>query len=204
MKTNPTISKEPSAIKVDADGVQEVSIPLADLEVVDVSDRHLEQMARGFIMGSQAIGKRKEIREELEKRVTKKIGTKGKYLTDKLFELIEGVYIVDKRGGKNGRDVRYYQVPPSLNAIIYALDRVLGKPKVQIEQSQESKGIILVEHVIRNLANNPYKQNGQNGTGKNVGPQLGNNLAGRGTGSDRGNGGVGPARVDEGAGKVAV
>ena len=197
MKSDSLIVKEPVAKKVEATGIEEVQIPLEELEVVDVSDRYLEQMARGFIMGSQAIGKRKEIREELEKRVTKKIGTKGKYLTDKLFELIEGVYIVDKRGGKNGRDVRYYQVPPSLNAIIYALDRVLGKPKVQIEQSQESKGIILVEHVIRNLANNPYK-NGPTGTTKS------DQLAGRGTGSDTGNGGVGPARVNEGAGKVAV
>ena len=198
MKSDSPNLKTPTTT-IDENGVHEVHIPLEELEVVNVSDQHLEKMARGFIMGSQAIGKRKEIREELEKRVTKKIGSKGKYLTDKLFELIEGVYIVDKRGGKGGRDVRYYQVPPNLNAIIYALDRVLGKPKQQIEQTQESKGIILVEHVIRNLANNPYKKNGQNGTQQDVGQ-----LAGRGTGSDRGNGGVGATRVDEGAGKVAV
>ena len=179
----------------------EILVPLEELEVVDVSDKKLEQMARGFIMGSQAIGRRKEVREELEKKVIGKIGKKGKYLTDKLFELIEGVYVVDKRGGKNGREVRYYQVPPNLNAIIYALDRVLGKPKQQIEQSQESKGIILVEHVIRNLANNPYKQNGSNGIGKND-----QQLEGRGTGngSDARDGGSRAARVDEGAGKVAV
>ena len=191
--------KEPVATKIPVEEV--IHIPLEELEVVDVSDKHLEKMARGFIMGSQAIGKRKEIREELEKKVTKKIGTKGKYLTDKLFELIEGVYIVDKRGGKNGRDVRYYQVPPNLNAIIYALDRVLGKPKQQIETSQESKGIILVEHVIRNLANNPYKKNGPKGVGENN-----KELVGRGTGygGDAGDGGSRPARVDEGAGKVAV
>jgi len=195
--------KEATAKKIEAPcvplqgGVEIVSIPLAELETVDVSERHIEQMARGFIMGSQAIGRRKEIRELLEEKVTKKIGAKGKYLTDKLFELIEGVYIVDKRGGKNGRDVRYYQVPPNLNAITYALDRVLGKPKVQIEQSQESKGIILVEHVIRNLANNPYAKIG---VGKNNDGQL----AGRGTGSDARDGGAGAARVNEGAGEVAV
>lgn len=179
----------------------EILVPLEELEVVDVSDKKLEQMARGFIMGSQAIGRRKEVREELEKKVIGKIGKKGKYLTDKLFELIEGVYVVDKRGGKNGREVRYYQVPPNLNAIIYALDRVLGKPKQQIEQSQESKGIILVEHVIRNLANNPYKQNGSNGAGKNAGE-----LEGRGTGngSDARDGGSRAARVNEGAGQIAV
>lgn len=183
----------PKVIKTEAP--QEILVPLDELEVVDVSDKKIEQMARGFIMGSQAIGRRKEIREELEKKVTQKIGKKGKYLTDKLFELIEGVYVVDKRGGKNGREVRYYQVPPNLNAIIYALDRVLGKPKQQIEASQESKGIILVEHVIRNLANNPYK-NGSNGAGKNTGELAGR---GTGTGSDARDGGGGAARVNEGA-----
>lgn len=191
--------KEATAKKIEPP-VKEVMIPLDELEVVNVTDKHLEKMARGFIMGSQAIGRRKEIRELLEEKVTKKIGAKGKYLTDKLFELIEGVYIVDKRGGKNGRDVRYYQVPPNLNAITYALDRVLGKPKQQIESSQESKGIILVEHVIRNLANNPYKYGQQNGAGKNDGAKL----VGRGTGSDARDGGAGAARVNEGAGKVAV
>src|SRR3990167_9286822 len=92
--------------------------PFAELTTLDVSEQHLEKMARGFIMGSQTVGRRNEIRELLEEKVTKKIGRKGKYLTDKLFELIEGVYVVDKRGGKNGRDIRYYQVPPNLNAII--------------------------------------------------------------------------------------
>lgn len=137
-----------------AAGVTVVQVPMSELEVVDVSDRNIERMARGFIMGTQAIGHRREIRQLLEEKVTKKIGRKGKYLTDKLFELIEGVYIVDKVGGKNGRGIRYYQVPPSLNAIIYALDRVLGKPAQHTEISEEKRGIILVEHVIKNLAGN--------------------------------------------------
>lgn len=184
--------------------VEEVMIPLNELEVVDVSDKKIEAMARGFIMGSQAIGRRKEIRELLDEKVTKKIGKKGKYLTDKLFELIEGVYVVDKRGGKDGREIRYYQVPPSLNAITYALDRVLGKPKQAIETSQESKGIILVEHVIRNLAGNPYKnakrRNGENTTGRDV-QQL---AAGTGGGSVTGNGGVDSERVHEGISQVVI
>jgi len=143
-----------------------LEIPLNDLDVVDVSDRNIERMARGFIMGSQAVGRRKEIREMLEEKVTRKIGRKGKYLSDKLFELIEGVYVIDKRGGKGGKQIRYYQVPPNLNAIIYALDRVLGKPKVSVESTEEKRGLILVEHVIKNLAQNPYKNNG-NGAGEN-------------------------------------
>lgn len=120
-----------------------------DVVVVDVSDKKIEQMARGFIMGTQAVGRRKEIRELLEERVTKKIGRKGKYLTDKLFELIDGVYVVQKESGK---EIRYYKTPPNLTAIIYALDRVLGKPKQFTEHSEEKKGIMVVESIIRNLA----------------------------------------------------
>ena len=128
---------------------------------------------------SQAIGRRKEIRELLEEKVTKKIGRKGKYLTDKLFELIDGVYTVQK---ESGREIRYYKVPPNLTAIIYALDRVLGKPKQFTEHSEEKKGIILVEHVIRNLASNPYKKkNYENGIRKNIvgGKPRGGSGAGR-------------------------
>lgn len=143
---------------------QIIKVPLDELRTVDVSERNIERMARAFIMGTQSIGRRREIRAELEAKVIKKIGRKGKYLSDKLFELIEGVYIIDKKGGKNGRDIRYYHVPPSLNAIIYALDRVLGKPTQHTEHTEEKKGILLVEHIIKNLAGE--KNEGANGIGK--------------------------------------
>lgn len=120
-------------------------------EMIDVSDKKIENMARGFIMGSEAVVRRKEVRELLEEKVVKRIGKKGKYLTDKLFELIEGVYVIDKQG-KPGTGIRYYQVPPNLNAIIYALDRVLGKPVAKTESAEEKKGIMVVESIIRNLA----------------------------------------------------
>lgn len=142
-------------VKVNTPGEQIIEIPLAELEAVDVSDRNLERMARGFIMGSQAIGRRREIREVLEQKVVKRIGRKGKYLVDKLFELIEGVYVIDKsRNKKGGQEIRYYHVPPSLNAIVYALDRVMGKPVARSEVSEEKKGIMVIEHIIRNLAGN--------------------------------------------------
>lgn len=130
-----------------AAGVEIVAGPLP--EVIDTSERSVERIARGFIMGSQRIGRQREIRQDLETRVVKRIGRKGKYLVDKLFELIEGVYIVDKR---NEGTLKFYQVPPSLNAIIYALDRVLGKPTARTEATEERKGIMVVEHIIRNLA----------------------------------------------------
>src|SRR3972149_4736926 len=126
-----------------AAGVELIEVPMNELEVIDVSDKKIEQMARGFIMGTQAIGRRKEIREVLEEKVTKRIGRKGKYLTDKLFELIDGVYTVQRESGK---EIRYYKVPPSLNAIIYALDRVLGKPVARMSgENQDKKGIMVVE-----------------------------------------------------------
>ena len=131
---------------------QLIEIPLSELDATDVSEKNIERMARGYILGSQSLGRRREIRHELEERVVKRIGRKGKYLTDKLFELIEGIYMIDKKGGTDGRTIRYYQVPPSLQAIIYALDRVLGKPTVRSEVSEEKRGVMIVETIIRNLA----------------------------------------------------
>ena len=149
---------------------KEILVPLEDLKAVDVSDRNVERMARGFIMGTQSIARRRDIRAKLEEKVTHRIGKKGKYLVDKLFELIEGVYIVDKKKGVRGQavEVRYYQVPPNLTAIVYALDRVLGKPKQVSEHSEEKKGIILVEHVIKNMAANPYNKKNEDGTGEDI------------------------------------
>ena len=129
---------------------QTVDIPLSELAPIDVSERNIEQRARGFIMGSESVKNRKEIRDQLENQVTKRIGKKGKYLVDKLFELIEGVYIVQGTG-KN--EVRYYKVPPNLAAIQYALDRALGKPTPHKDDGgDEKKGMVLVESIIKNLA----------------------------------------------------
>ena len=129
----------------------EVIAPLDELEAVDISEKHVEKIARGYIIGNQAIGRRKEVRAELESRVVTKIGKKGKYLTDKLFELIEGVYVF-AGPDKGPKQIKYYKVPPSLPAIIYALDRVLGKPVAKVEHSEEKKGIMIVESIIKNLA----------------------------------------------------
>lgn len=171
-----------------AAGATMVRIPPSEMTVVDASDQHVERMARGFILGTRTVARRKDIRDKLEEKVTKRIGHKGKYLVDKLFELIEGVQIVQKEGT---HEVRYYKVPPNLNAIIYALDRVLGKPKQVSEHSEEKKGIILVEHVIRNLAGQPYVKNG-----------VGKNIVGRGSLDGIRGGGNGNAGVAAGDGAV--
>ena len=143
-KNIPQLTKEEEAA-----GVQIIEVPMNELEAVDVSDKKIEQRARAFIMGSQAIGRRREVREILEDRVVKRIGRKGKYLSDKLFELIDGVYTVSKEDGKQ---IRYYKVPPNLTAIIYALDRVLGKPTQHTEHVEEKRGVMVIESIIRNLA----------------------------------------------------
>lgn len=98
--------------------------------VEDVSDQRMEKVARGYFVGNKAIGRRKDIRAVLENKVVGRIGKQGKLLSDKLFELIEGVYMVDKINQVQGKEeIKYYKTPPNLNAIIYAIDRVLGKPK---------------------------------------------------------------------------
>lgn len=123
-------------------------------KIVDMSDRNVERMARGFIVGSERHIKRKEIRQELEEKVTKRIGHKGKYLVDKLFELIDGIYIIDKHKIEGKQQIRYYKVPPNLQAIMYALDRVLGKPTVSTPENEQKKGITVVEKIIKNLSGN--------------------------------------------------
>src|SRR3990167_8903453 len=115
------------------------------IEAVDVSEQRLERLARGYFLGSKAVGRRKDVRQLLENRVVQKIGGNGKYLVDKLFELIDGVYVVDKLKEVKGKEeVRYYKVPPNLNAIIYALDRVLGKPKQLSVQANFSLSQLLI------------------------------------------------------------
>lgn len=141
-------------MKQNEDGT--IDLDVSDLDATDVSEKNVERIARGYILGTEAMGRRRELQLELEEKVTSRIGRKGKWMTDKLFELIEGIYVIDKRGGKDGKSIRYYQVPPNLNAIIYAMDRVLGKPKQHIEKTEQKQGIILVEHMIKNLAGNPY------------------------------------------------
>lgn len=115
----------------------------------DATDKYVDRLATGFLLGTTRIQGNEQVRERLEERVTKRVGAKGKMLTDRLFELIEGVYVIDKVGGK---DVRYYKVPPNLQAITYALDRVLGKPVQHVKKDETKKGILVVENIIKNLA----------------------------------------------------
>lgn len=72
-----------------------------------------------------------ETRALLKEQVEIKIIEKGQWLVDKLFELAEGVNIVDHM--KDGSVIRYYKTVPDRNALTYLLDRAFGKP-VDVKQ----------------------------------------------------------------------
>jgi len=140
-----------SALDILQHGPNKLATPLAEGAVsFNNQDKHVERIARGYFLGATSFNKKKEIRQQLEDRVVSRIGKRGKLLTDKLFELAQGVYIAEKVGNKV---VKYYQVPPSLPAITYMLDRVLGKPTQYVDKGDGAKqGIVVVESIIKNLA----------------------------------------------------
>lgn len=116
----------------------------------DAQAAALEKMARGYIAGTAGQNTISKVRGDLEGKIVKRIGRRNKWISDKLFELIEGVYVLDKRAGEGG--IRYYKTPPNLNAIIYALDRVLGKPTQKTERTEKKVGLILVEDIVKGTA----------------------------------------------------
>lgn len=124
-------------------------VPLKDLVMEDISDKAVSARANAFIQGSRLVGDRKKVQQVLEGKVVKRIGQKGKFLVDRLFELATGVYIMreDAKGG-----IKYYSQPPNLSAIIYLLDRALGKPASKMEIIEEKEGIKVIESMIKDLA----------------------------------------------------
>ena len=144
--------------------LQTIDIPLEEFEdyrPVDMSESVIERRALGFILGSDQLVKNRALKERLEGKIINRIGKKGKYLTDKLFELIEGVSILYE-DPKDGKAIRYYKQPPNLNAIQYAIDRILGKPTQHTESTKQSEGLITVEHIIKGLANTQGLSNKKN------------------------------------------
>ena len=112
-----------------------IEVPISELrgkqanEIIsmDISDERATKIADAYFIGDKAVGRRKDIRELFEQKITGAVGKKGKYLTNKLFELVEGVWVVDKFG-PHGEVLKVYKQKPDLAAIVYAIDRVLGKP----------------------------------------------------------------------------
>ena len=135
------------------------------IEAIDVSEERAEKIARGYFVGSTAVGRRRDVRKLLEEKVVGKIGKSGKLLVDKLFVLIEGVWLISSIKTVNGvKEVQAYQEPPNLQAIIYALDRVLGKPKQLNVQATFSLSELLINDNTKKEGFNLTQHNG-NGNG---------------------------------------
>lgn len=164
MNTSKTIKEideaaqeEEQVIEVMPDGTEIISV--GPQEAVSMQSKHLEQVARGYYLGRTSYNRNQELKRKLEDKVVGRIGRKGKLITDKLFELIEGVYVAKevtftdkKTGRKRVREIRYYQAPPDLKAIIYALDRVLGKPDQHVTHQDENEGLKTVSEIVKSLA----------------------------------------------------
>ena len=56
-----------------------------EIQVVDASDKHLEKVARGYILGTQKFDNSRQLRENLEEKVTKKIGKKRNCFLNNFF-----------------------------------------------------------------------------------------------------------------------
>lgn len=124
-------------------------IPLEELKKDRVDERYLERVARATIMSLSSSADGSKRRRKLEKMVEKKIGKKSKWLVDKLFELAEGVFIIDKQ---DPHGIRYYQSLPDREAIKYLLDRLLGRPTERVEDKTDKPGLVLIETIIKQLA----------------------------------------------------
>jgi hypothetical protein len=139
---------------------------LADVQLIDLNPS-LRITARKYKEGKSSDRKRKELQKKLEEQVTGRIGDAGTLITDRLFELIDGAYVIQRMDGKQ---IRFYKTPPNLKAIMYALDRVLGHPTQPIEQNTSDKaGINTIEMIIKNLASRPYHPTSANSANQNPG-----------------------------------
>lgn len=88
---------------------------------------------------------------KIEGLVQRKIGKRVKWLLDKSFELADGIYTIDARDPDK---VKYYKKAPDLDAIIYLIDRLIGKPtaKTENKNTEEKKGVQAVQAIILQLA----------------------------------------------------
>lgn len=122
------------------------------------------------IFAKNAFEKKTKSKEDIiarvEKMVTRKISVKTKFLIDQAFELAAGIYVLDER---DPHKTKYYKKQPQLDAIIYLMDRLLGKPVAKTENTnlQAKKGVAELQSIIMNLAgatinvNNKPEKDGQ-------------------------------------------
>ena len=88
---------------------------------------------------------------KVEKLIERKIAGKTTFLLDQALELAAGIFITKE---DDPLHIKYYRKPPDLTAIIYLIDRLVGKPVAKTENKniQANKGIAAVQNIIMNLA----------------------------------------------------
>lgn len=113
---------------------------------------------------------KEDLISRVEKMTTKKIALKTKFLIDQAFELAAGIYVLDERDPSK---TKYYRKAPQLDAIIYLMDRLLGKPVARSENTQDKakKGVAELQSIIMNLAGATINVN-NNGNGKSDFPVI--------------------------------
>ena len=116
----------------------------------ETTEKYLQKINRITIRKDfgKIINKR---RRKNEQKVEDTILKRTPWLLDKMFELADGMYIVDKH--VPGRELRYYKTSPDRQAITYLLDRAIGKPRQAESEIDESKeGLLVIEQIIKSMA----------------------------------------------------
>ncbi|HEB13581.1 MAG TPA: hypothetical protein ENI13_01225 [candidate division CPR3 bacterium] len=116
----------------------------------ETTEKYLQKINRITIRKDfgKIINKR---RRKNEQKVEDTILKRTPWLLDKMFELADGLMIVDKHNP--GRELRYYKMAPDRQAITYLLDRAIGKPRQAESEIDESKeGLLVIEQIIKSMA----------------------------------------------------
>ena len=141
-------SKDPKVrihVFVNAEGGLEVPmefVNLIDWDRIEARDKEAQAI---FDYSKRNKDEATKLNELIEKRVARR----GGWLLKRLFELADGVYVIDKVNGKN---MRFYKSIPSLPAIAYLFDRILGKPTQKVESHETKEGVQTIEHIIKGIA----------------------------------------------------
>lgn len=122
----------------------------------DATRDYLNRVSRNTILGLDTWHNRRADKKlRLEAKVERRIEKQSMYLIDKLFELADGVFMVERDkidAEGNTKELKYYKTRPDLQAIQYLLDRIFGKPTQRTEHKSENKGVMVIEHILKNIA----------------------------------------------------
>ena len=96
--------------------------------------------------GLEPFQKGEDVRTYLERVVNLKVSGNADHLINKLLELADGVFLVDRF--IEGKELVYYKDKPDLKALMYLFDRVMGKPKETVaHESGKKQGLVTMEHL---------------------------------------------------------